>query len=66
VRRLYADALIATCVGKEFDPAESLVRNGILCVQASGHTEAIYKRREPATAIRVRKKMECLETLRSA
>jgi hypothetical protein len=44
VRGLDADALIATCVGKEFDPAEVLVRIGILCVEASGHVEAIYKR----------------------
>jgi hypothetical protein len=64
VRRLDADALIATCVGKESNSAEILVRSGILCVKASGHMEAIYKRRKPAAAIRVRKKMECLETLR--
>jgi hypothetical protein len=44
VRGLDANALVATCVGKESDSAESLVRNGILFEEASGHVEAIHKR----------------------
>ena len=43
VHGLYADALITACVGEESGLAEDFIRLPILCIEASGHTKAIYE-----------------------